>query len=94
MFDFSLLLLIFCSGCGVYILNNRHFLIMLLSLEVLVIGLFLMMFLYFSYFDFEYFFSLVYLAMSVCEGALGLSLLVMIIRTHGSDNLYVFDNLW
>nr|QNE86046.1 NADH dehydrogenase subunit 4L [Cryphalus abietis] len=88
------MLVIFYSGCGVYILNNRHFLIMLLSLEVLVLVLFLMMFLYFSYFEFEFFFSMIYLAMSVCEGALGLSLLVMIIRTHGSDNLYVFDNLW
>jgi len=40
-----------------------------------------------------YFYSLVYLIFTACEGALGLSILVIIGRTHGSDYFISFRSL-
>jgi NADH-ubiquinone oxidoreductase chain 4L len=39
------------------------------------------------------FFSLYFLTFSVCEGVLGLSVLVSIIRTHGNDYFINFSLL-
>nr|UJG10824.1 NADH dehydrogenase subunit 4L [Ips typographus]UUG47429.1 NADH dehydrogenase subunit 4L [Ips typographus]UUG47546.1 NADH dehydrogenase subunit 4L [Ips typographus] len=86
--------LLFISGLVVYSLNYKHFLVMLLSLEVVVVSVFSLIFFFCSSFSLEVFLSIIYLALSVCEGALGLSLLVLIIRTYGSDSLFTFDLLW
>nr|QJA16390.1 NADH dehydrogenase subunit 4L [Ips acuminatus] len=86
--------LLFLSGLVVYSLNYKHFLIMLLSLEVVVVSMFLLFFFFCSSYSLEVFLSVIYLALSVCEGALGLSLLVLIIRTYGGDMLSTFDLLW
>jgi len=40
-----------------------------------------------------YFYSLVYLIFTACEGALGLSVLVVMGRTHGSDYFISFSSL-
>nr|AVC55940.1 NADH dehydrogenase subunit 4L [Ips grandicollis] len=85
---------LFLSGIIGYSLNYKHFLVMLLSLEVVVISLFLSIFFFCKSFSLEVFLSIIYLSLSVCEGALGLSLLVLVIRTHGSDSLFTFDLLW
>nr|YP_010250891.1 NADH dehydrogenase subunit 4L [Ips calligraphus]QTV76825.1 NADH dehydrogenase subunit 4L [Ips calligraphus] len=85
---------LFFSGLVVYSLNYKHFLIMLLSLEVVVVSLFLLIFFFCSVYSLEVFLSIIYLSLSVCEGALGLSLLVLLIRTHGNDSLFTFDLLW
>jgi len=37
------------------------------------------------------FYSLIYLIFRACEGALGLSILVTIRRTHGGDNFNIFN---
>nr|AOY39743.1 NADH dehydrogenase subunit 4L [Scolytinae sp. BMNH 1043123] len=85
---------LFIVSLMIFILKYKHFLIMLLSLESMVLSIFLMFFIYFIQGEFNYFISMLYLSMSVCEGALGLSLLVLIIRSYGSDSLFMFDNLW
>nr|AOY39781.1 NADH dehydrogenase subunit 4L [Xyleborinus saxesenii] len=86
--------MLFFSGLTSYILSNKHFLLMLISLEVMVLSVYMIMFMYFVYFDSEVFINMVYLSLSVCEGALGLTLLVILIRTHGMDMVMMFDNLW
>nr|AND96534.1 NADH deshydrogenase subunit 4L [Onthophagus diabolicus] len=75
-------------------MKRKHLLLMLLSLELIILSLFFNLFLYLSYFYFEYFFSMIFLTMSVCEGALGLGILVSLIRTHGNDYFNVFNVLW
>lgn len=40
-----------------------------------------------------YFYSLVYLIFTACEGALGLSILVVIGRTHGRDYFISFNRM-
>nr|AML26174.1 NADH dehydrogenase subunit 4L [Scolytinae sp. BMNH 1274290] len=87
-------IIIFFSGLISYIMSKKHFLLMLISLEVMVLSIYMLMFLYFAQFGAEMFINMIYLSMSVCEGALGLTLLVVLIRTHGMDMISVFDNLW
>nr|AXS66237.1 NADH dehydrogenase subunit 4L [Cucujoidea sp. 2 KM-2017] len=84
----------FMSGLMVFSFNLKHLLVMLLSLEFIVLSLYYLMYLYLSLIVFENFFSMIFLTMSVCEGALGLSLLILIIRTHGNDYLMTFSFLW
>nr|YP_009441886.1 NADH dehydrogenase subunit 4L [Xylosandrus crassiusculus]AOY40081.1 NADH dehydrogenase subunit 4L [Xylosandrus crassiusculus] len=86
--------MLFISGLISYILSNKHFLLMLISLEAMVLSIYMLMFLYFVQFSSESFINMIYLSLSVCEGALGLTLLVILIRTHGVDMVMVFDNLW
>nr|YP_009692263.1 NADH dehydrogenase subunit 4L [Anthonomus pomorum]AEP27519.1 NADH dehydrogenase subunit 4L [Anthonomus pomorum]QED57671.1 NADH dehydrogenase subunit 4L [Anthonomus pomorum]QED57679.1 NADH dehydrogenase subunit 4L [Anthonomus pomorum]QED57692.1 NADH dehydrogenase subunit 4L [Anthonomus pomorum]QED57763.1 NADH dehydrogenase subunit 4L [Anthonomus pomorum] len=88
------LILLFFSGIFIFVSKNKHFLLMLLSLEFVVLALYVFMFLNFSFFNFEYFLSMFFLSMSVCESALGLSLLVLMSRTQGSDKILLLDNLW
>nr|YP_002265493.1 NADH dehydrogenase subunit 4L [Contacyphon sp. BT0012]ACF35078.1 NADH dehydrogenase subunit 4L [Contacyphon sp. BT0012]ANJ70375.1 NADH dehydrogenase subunit 4L [Contacyphon variabilis] len=90
--------LIFCifmyvSGLVMYSMKRKHLLLMLLSLEFIVLSLYMMIFFYLSLYDFEYFFSLMFLTFSVCEGVLGLSLMVLLIRTHGNDYFQVLSVL-
>nr|ALO77043.1 NADH deshydrogenase subunit 4L [Cryptocephalus sp. CRY01] len=84
----------FVAGLLSFFLYRQHFLMMLLSLEFLVLSLYLGLFIYLSFMTYEYFFMLIYLTMSVCEGCLGLALLVMMIRSHGNDYILSMSSLW
>nr|YP_009379020.1 NADH dehydrogenase subunit 4L [Spaniocelyphus pilosus]ARI44234.1 NADH dehydrogenase subunit 4L [Spaniocelyphus pilosus] len=80
-------------GFFVFVSNRKHLLSMLLSLEYIVLSLFLLLFIYLNLFNYESFFSMMFLTFSVCEGALGLSILVSMIRTHGNDYFQSFNVL-
>nr|AFU50201.1 NADH dehydrogenase subunit 4L [Phaedon armoraciae] len=82
--------------CGLIMFSSKrkHFLLMLLSLEFMIISLFFNLMIYLSLMNNEYFFSMIFLTMSVCEGALGLSILILMIRTHGNDYITTFSSLW
>nr|YP_010702031.1 NADH dehydrogenase subunit 4L [Trixa longipennis]WCL18819.1 NADH dehydrogenase subunit 4L [Trixa longipennis] len=76
---------LFFMGGVTFVLNQKHFLSMLLSLEYMVLSLFLLLFIYLNMMNYEGFFSMMFLTFSVCEGTLGLSILVSMIRTYGND---------
>nr|YP_009995398.1 NADH dehydrogenase subunit 4L [Ochthebius himalayae]QNP09814.1 NADH dehydrogenase subunit 4L [Ochthebius himalayae] len=82
------------SGLLAFCIKRKHLLLMLLSLEFIILSLYYMMFIYLSYYNNEYYFSMIFMTMSVCEGALGLSLLVSLIRSHGNDYFQSFNILW
>nr|YP_010309817.1 NADH dehydrogenase subunit 4L [Oenas fusicornis]UMR54934.1 NADH dehydrogenase subunit 4L [Oenas fusicornis] len=86
--------LMFFSGLLVFSLKRKHLLLMLLSVEYMVLALYFNLFIYLSMLGNDYFFSMIFLTFSVCEGALGLSLLVSMIRTHGNDYFQSFNLLW
>nr|YP_010040154.1 NADH dehydrogenase subunit 4L [Ptychoptera qinggouensis]QOZ38538.1 NADH dehydrogenase subunit 4L [Ptychoptera qinggouensis] len=86
-------LILFFSGLMVFVSNRKHLLITLLSLEFIVLSLFSLMFMYLNFFNFEMFFTMFFLTFSVCEGALGLSILISMIRTHGNDYFHSFTIL-
>nr|YP_005351200.1 NADH dehydrogenase subunit 4L [Periplaneta americana]ADD71935.1 NADH dehydrogenase subunit 4L [Periplaneta americana] len=77
--------IMFFCGIWVFSSNRKHLLVTLLSLEFIVLILFLMLYTYLNSFNYELFFSMVFLTFSVCEGALGLSILVSMIRSYGND---------
>nr|YP_010422516.1 NADH dehydrogenase subunit 4L [Penthe kochi]USG58931.1 NADH dehydrogenase subunit 4L [Penthe kochi] len=80
-----LFMFMFFSGVIVFSFKHKHLLMMLLSLELIVLSIYLGLFIYMSLIGNDYFFSMIFLSFSVCEGVLGLSLLILLIRTHGND---------
>nr|YP_009694032.1 NADH dehydrogenase subunit 4L [Amphinemura longispina]QEI04300.1 NADH dehydrogenase subunit 4L [Amphinemura longispina] len=89
----GLSIFMFLSGVWVFVSKRKHLLLTLLSLEFIVLSLFFSLFLYLNLTNYELFFSMVFLTFSVCEGALGLSILVSMIRTHGNDYFQSFGVL-
>nr|YP_010222650.1 NADH dehydrogenase subunit 4L [Sastragala esakii]UCC46113.1 NADH dehydrogenase subunit 4L [Sastragala esakii] len=83
------LLLIMFMICSVVIFcsTRRHILLSLLSLEFMVLSTYFIMFMTMLFYGLELYFVLIFLVFTVCEGALGLSLLVMLVRNQGNDYL-------
>nr|QZI85960.1 NADH dehydrogenase subunit 4L [Sycanus falleni] len=77
----------FLSGLAVFCSMRKHLLLTLLSLEFLALSLYFCLFMFLSDFGMNYYFILVFLTFIVCEGALGLGILVCLIRSYGSDNI-------
>nr|YP_010954806.1 NADH dehydrogenase subunit 4L [Hemisodorcus donckieri]WMW30191.1 NADH dehydrogenase subunit 4L [Hemisodorcus donckieri] len=84
----------YLMGLLSFCLNRKHLLLMLLSLEFVVVALFLMLVFYLISYNWEFYFLMVFLTMSVCEGALGLSILVLLMRTYGNNYMISFNLLW
>lgn len=82
----GLLFMVF-SGLFIFCSMRRHLLLTLLSLEFLVLSLYFLFFLFLTLFGSSYYFLLVFLTFAVCEGAVGLGILVTIIRCHGNDGI-------
>lgn len=55
--------------------------------EFLILGIFFNLFINLIIFNFNIFFLIVFLVFIVCEGVLGLSLLISIIRILGNSNI-------
>ena len=75
----------FILGVISFILVRKHLLSTLLSLEFIVLSLFFVLLTFLNLFLYEIYFRIFFLVFSVCEGALGISILVSLIRTHGND---------
>nr|YP_010895193.1 NADH dehydrogenase subunit 4L [Neoplesia analis]WJW73732.1 NADH dehydrogenase subunit 4L [Neoplesia analis] len=80
-------------GIFVFISKRKHLLSMLLSLEYIVLSLFYLLFIYLNMLNYESYFMMVFMTFSVCEGVLGLSVLVSMIRTYGNDYFQSFNIL-
>nr|QNE85697.1 NADH dehydrogenase subunit 4L [Schoenomyza litorella] len=93
IFFWSLSSVLLLMGLFTFVSNRKHLLSMLLSLEYIVLSLFFILFIYLNMLNYETFFMLMFLVFSVCEGALGLSILVSMIRTHGNDYFQSFNIL-
>lgn len=85
--------ILFIIGVFTFVSNRKHLLSILLRLEYIVLRLFLLLFVYLNIYNYENFFRIIFLTFRVCEGALGLSILVSIIRTHGNDYFQRFNVL-
>nr|UPL65243.1 NADH dehydrogenase subunit 4L [Ectatops sp.] len=77
----------FISGLFIFCLSYSHLLLTLFSLEYLVLSLYLTFFLLLLWMGCDLYFILIFLVFSVCEGALGLGVLVNMIRSCGNDLL-------
>lgn len=84
---------LFFLGVISFVLVRKHLLSTLLSLEFIVLSLFFIILLFLNTLNFEIYFRIFFLVFRVCEGALGISLMVSIIRTHGNDYFNSFSIL-
>nr|AML25835.1 NADH dehydrogenase subunit 4L [Staphylinidae sp. BMNH 1274170] len=84
----------FLCGVMVFSMKRKHLLLMLMSLEFIILSLYFSMYIYLLNFNCEFFLLMLFLTISVCESALGLSILVSLIRTHGNDYFQTFSILW
>ncbi|YP_001650758.1 NADH dehydrogenase subunit 4L (mitochondrion) [Manduca sexta] len=88
-----IIFIMFFIGNLIFVSKNKHLLIILLSLEFMVLSIFFFLLLYFMMIDYDMYMLMVFLVFSVCEGSLGLSILVSMIRTHGNDYFQSFNLL-
>nr|YP_010516387.1 NADH dehydrogenase subunit 4L [Caridina longshan]UXL88558.1 NADH dehydrogenase subunit 4L [Caridina longshan] len=77
-------------GIGSFVGGRKHLLSTLLSLEYIMLSVFWLMILMISFVGSDSYFVLFFLTLAACEGALGLALLVSVVRTHGNDNFSSF----
>nr|AOZ71865.1 NADH dehydrogenase subunit 4L [Lobesia sp. FRA-2014] len=88
-----MVIIMFIIGNLIFTSKHKHLLIILLSLEFMVLSIFLFMLLVLSYLYYNMYMLMLFLVFAVCEGALGLSILVSMIRTHGNDYFQSFNLL-
>nr|ART65593.1 NADH dehydrogenase subunit 4L [Lamprigera yunnana] len=81
-------------GLFMFSFKCKHLLLMLLSLEFIMINLFFGLSVIMSMFFMENYFLMIFFSMGVCEGVLGLSILVSLIRSYGNDYFNSFNLLW
>nr|QLY89867.1 NADH dehydrogenase subunit 4L [Viviparus viviparus] len=73
------------------VLQHKHLLSVLLSLEAMTVNLFVMLFLMMNNISFSGETSLIFITLGACEASLGLSILVSMIRTRGNDYVSSFN---
>nr|ACA21297.1 NADH dehydrogenase subunit 4L [Shinkaia crosnieri] len=78
-------IIIIMSGYSGLVAYRKHLLNVLLCLEFIMLGIFFFMIMFISVIGSEMYFVLFFLALVTCEGALGLSLLVLIVCFNGND---------
>nr|AXS65477.1 NADH dehydrogenase subunit 4L [Nitidulidae sp. KM-2017] len=84
----------FLTGLVTFTMKRNNLLLMLLSLEFIMLSLYLMIFMYLSMMFYSHFFSMLFLSFSVCEGSLGLAILVSMTRLYGNDHIMTISSLW
>nr|AFQ62375.1 NADH dehydrogenase subunit 4L [Silvanus unidentatus] len=84
---------IFCGLVG-FSLNRGHLLMVLLMLEFIVVSIYYVFYSSLLNYSGEIYLSMIYIIMSACEGVLGLSILVSMVRCYGNDKFLSFSLLW
>nr|YP_010577126.1 NADH dehydrogenase subunit 4L [Striatobalanus tenuis]UZN92572.1 NADH dehydrogenase subunit 4L [Striatobalanus tenuis] len=90
---FSMPMFMFLVGTWIYISKRKHLMNMLISLEYIVLSTFMLLMLVAFTVGLETYLGLVFLVASVCEGSLGVGMMVGMVRSHGSDYISSFSAL-
>nr|AGD80122.1 NADH dehydrogenase subunit 4L [Scirpophaga incertulas]AGG84306.1 NADH dehydrogenase subunit 4L [Scirpophaga incertulas] len=88
-----IVLIMFFIGNFIFVSMYKHLLVILLSLEFMVLSIFFFLVIYLGGLSYDMYMLMIFLVFSVCEGALGISILVSMIRTHGNDYFQSFSLL-
>nr|AHA52580.1 NADH dehydrogenase subunit 4L [Triraphis sp. QL-2013] len=83
--NFYLNFLMFFSSCYMFSFFYKHILLNLINMEFMMINLMSMMYLIMNMMNMNIFFLSFFLAISICEGVLGLSIMVYMVRLTGND---------
>nr|QDI93761.1 NADH dehydrogenase subunit 4L [Rubellomiris bispinosus] len=86
-FDFFSFIIMFFTGIFIFCSMRKHLLITLLSLEYLVLCIYMYFMIFIMSYVGDMYMVLIFLTFSVCEGVLGLSVLVGLVRCHGNDHI-------
>nr|UPL65929.1 NADH dehydrogenase subunit 4L [Helopeltis sp.] len=86
--------MMYCFGLLVFMSMLKHVFITLMALEYMVLSIYMFMILMMKYMYSDMYMILVFLVFSVCEGVLGLSLLISMIRCYGNDKLNHLSLMW
>ena len=89
----GLVLLRGCCGLVRFVRSRKHLLNTLIRLEYIILRVFWLLGSCLPRRGGDGYFVLYFLTLAACEGALGLSVLVRLVRTHGSDNLNRLNSL-
>lgn len=84
-------ILIFIFSLIVFVSNRKHLLVTLIRLEFIVLVIYVFIFFMLNYLSYDYYYRIIFLSFRVCEGSLGLSILVSLIRTHGNDYFQTYN---
>nr|YP_009987579.1 NADH dehydrogenase subunit 4L [Tropidocephala brunnipennis]QBZ38052.1 NADH dehydrogenase subunit 4L [Tropidocephala brunnipennis] len=87
----SIFYFIFFFSLICMVMVRKHYLLTLMSLELIFLALFFMFFFYLNFFMFEFYFGLIFLILGVCEASLGVSVLVYLVRSVGNDYINNFN---
>nr|QOX09886.1 NADH dehydrogenase subunit 4L [Limassolla sp. XZ-2020] len=85
--NFEFLVYIFFMSLFSLLLVRKHILLSLISLEFLVLVLLFLVLIFCLMYEYNYYMFLIMMTFYVCEGVLGLSVLVYMIRSYGNDYL-------
>nr|YP_514790.1 NADH dehydrogenase subunit 4L [Sepioteuthis lessoniana]AIY61248.1 NADH dehydrogenase subunit 4L [Sepioteuthis lessoniana]BAE80056.1 NADH dehydrogenase subunit 4L [Sepioteuthis lessoniana] len=83
--ELLLAIFIYMSGVFVLLFQWKHILNILLSFEIMMLGIIFSFLLTWGLYSNDYSIMMVVVVFGVCEASLGLSLLVSLIRVHGND---------
>nr|YP_010990691.1 NADH dehydrogenase subunit 4L [Rhotana formosana]WOW99135.1 NADH dehydrogenase subunit 4L [Rhotana formosana] len=77
--------ILFFFGFLTLILVRKHYFLSLLSLEFILVYLFISFFFFLNFYGYDFYFCVIFLVLGICDGVLGLSLLVYLVRKINSD---------
>nr|YP_010610624.1 NADH dehydrogenase subunit 4L [Opisthoteuthis californiana]WAP91379.1 NADH dehydrogenase subunit 4L [Opisthoteuthis californiana] len=89
--ELMLSLFMYTSGLLILLFQWKHILNVLLSFEIMLLGMLMSFIFSWGVMSLDYFLIMVLVVFSVCEASLGLALLVSMIRCHGSDYVKVLN---
>lgn len=94
-YEVEILCLVFGVVCGFlsFVRKCKHLLNSLLRLEFVMVRIYLIIVAVLKYNGLDLYFVLFFLSLVACEGGLGLSLLVAIVRRYGRDKFRSFNVL-
>nr|QKZ95166.1 NADH dehydrogenase subunit 4L [Habrobracon hebetor] len=81
----KIILILFFISIFMTIFFYKHILLNLISLEFLMINLFMNIYYTLNYLNMNFYFFNLFLTISICEGVMGLSILVYMMRNTGND---------
>nr|QXJ42333.1 NADH dehydrogenase subunit 4L [Sepiadarium kochi] len=83
--ELLLSIFIYISGFIILLFQWKHILNILLSFEIMMLGVIIMFLFSWGGYSSDYNLMMIVVVFGVCEASLGLSLLVSLVRVHGND---------
>lgn len=84
----------FLFSCYIFLIVRSNLLVIIISLELIVLVIYWRITLILSIDRVDYFLSLYFLSVTVCDSAVALTLLVRVVRLHGRDKIKIISRIF